>query len=180
MKDKKVKSASGRTKKSGSKKFGFLIIAAILVIATIYYFYSVEQAQIRGYNFGNELESIQDELKDEQSNFYSHVTMWKEGGEPDELEKERMLIEGEFHIAKMKNIIAKYSDLQFMDVFSGSVKLFKLSTETQLESDQYLLRWIENDDEFEKIRADELLQASFEYEMAALASFEKAKRNLNP
>ena len=70
--------------------------------------------------------------------------------------------------------------MQFTDVFSGSVKLFKLSTETQLESDQYLLRWIENDDESEKIRADELLQASFEYEMAALASFEKAKRNLNP
>ena len=102
--------------------------------------------------------------------------MWKE----DSISKEQMLMDGEVHIAKMKNIIAKYSDLQFMDVFSGSVKLFKLSTETQLESDQHLLRWIENDDESEKIRADELLQASFEYEMAALASFEKAKRNLNP
>ena len=158
------------------KKTGFLIIAAILVIATIYYFYSLEQAQIRGYNFGNELQAIQDDLKNEQGDFYSKVSMWKE----DSISKEQMLMDGEVHIAKMKNIIAKYSDLQFMDVFSGSVKLFKLSTETQLESDQYLLRWIENDDESEKIRADELLQASFEYEMAALASFEKAKRNLNP
>ena len=66
------------------------------------------------------------------------------------------------------------------DIFSGSVKLFKLSTETQLESDQHLINWIKNDDQSEKIRADELLQASFEYEMAGLASFEKAKRNLNP
>ena len=147
-----------------------------MIIATIYYFYSAEQAQIRGYNFGNELQAIQDDLKGEQEDFYSNVSMWKE----DSISKEQMLMGGEVHIAKMKNIIAKYSDLQFMDVFSGSVKLFKLSTETQLESDQYLLRWIENDDEFEKIRADELLQASFEYEMAALASFEKAKRNLNP
>ena len=176
MKSKKVKSASGRSKKTGSKKIGFLIIAAILIIATIYYFYSAEQAQIRGYNFGNELQAIQDDLKSEQGDFYSKVSMWKE----DSISKEQMLMDGEVHIAKMKNIIAKYSDLQFMDVFSGSVKLFKLSTETQLESDQYLLRWIENDDESEKIRADELLQASFEYEMAALASFEKAKRNLNP
>ena len=176
MKDKKVKSASGRSKKTGSKKIGFLIIAAILIIATIYYFYSAEQAQMRGYNFGNELQAIQDDLKSEQGDFYSKVSMWKE----DSISKEQMLMDGEVHIAKMKNIIAKYSDLQFMDVFSGSVKLFKLSTETQLESDQYLLRWIENDDESEKIRADELLQASFEYEMAALASFEKAKRNLNP
>ena len=171
MKGKKIKPASGHIKKTG-----FLIISAILVIATIYYFYSVEQAQIRGYNFGNELQAIQDDLKGEQEDFYSNVSMWKE----DSISKEQMLMGGEVHIAKMKNIIAKYSDLQFMDVFSGSVKLFKLSTETQLESDQYLLRWIENDDESEKIRADELLQASFEYEMAALASFEKAKRNLNP
>ena len=171
MKGKKIKPASGHIKKTG-----FLIISAILVIATIYYFYSVEQAQIRGYNFGNELQAIQDDLKGEQEDFYSNVSMWKEGS----ISKEQMLMGGEVHIAKMKNIIAKYSDLQFMDVFSGSVKLFKLSTETQLESDQYLLRWIENDDEFEEIRADELLQASFEYEMAALASFEKAKRNLNP
>ena len=66
------------------------------------------------------------------------------------------------------------------DVFSGSVKLFKLSTETQLESDQHLIKWIKNDDQSEKIRADELLQASFEYEMAALALFEKAKSNPNP
>ena len=176
MKDKKVKSASGRSKKPGSKKIGFLIIAAILIIATIYYFYSAEQAQIRGYNFGNELQAIQDDLKSEQGDFYSKISMWKE----DSISKEQILLNGEIHIGKMKNIIAKYSDLQFTDVFSGSVKLFKLSTETQLESDQYLLRWIENDDESEKIRADELLQASFEYEMAALASFEKAKRNLNP
>ena len=176
MKDKKVKSASGRTKKSGSKKFGFLIIAAILIIATIYYFYSAEQAQIRGFNFGHDLQAIQDELKSEQSDFYSKVSMWKERS----VSKDQILEYADIHILKMDNIIAKYSNLQMPDAFSGSVKLFKLSTETQLESDQYLISWIKNDDESEKIRADELLQASFEYEMAALASFEKAKRNLNP
>ena len=73
MKGKKVKSASGHT-----KKIGFLIIAVILIIATIYYFYSAEQAQIRGYNFGNELQTIQDDLKGEQADFYSKVSMWKE------------------------------------------------------------------------------------------------------
>ena len=73
MKGKKIKPASGHIKKTG-----FLIISAILVIATIYYFYSVEQAQIRGYNFGNELQTIQNDLKDEQADFYSKVSMWKE------------------------------------------------------------------------------------------------------
>jgi len=115
-------------------------------------------------------------LKSEQSDFYSKVSMWKE----ESISKDQILEYADIHILKMGNIIAKYSNLQMPDAFSGSVKLFKLSTETQLESDQYLISWIKNDDESEKIRADELLQASFEYEMAALSSFEKAKNNPNP
>ena len=102
--------------------------------------------------------------------------MWKE----ESVTKDQILEFADIHVLRMENIIAKYTDLQMPDVFSGSVKLFKLSTETQLESDQHLIDWIKNDDQSEKIRADELLQASFEYEMAALALFEKAKSNPNP
>ena len=102
--------------------------------------------------------------------------MWKE----ESVTKDQILEFADIHVLRMENIIAKYTDLQMPDVFSGSVKLFKLSTETQLESDQHLINWIKNDDQSEKIRADELLQASFEYEMAALALFEKAKSNPNP
>ena len=148
----------------------------IIIGASIYYFYSAEQAQIRGFNFGNDLQAIQDELKGEQSDFYSKVSMWKE----ESVTKDQILEFADIHVLRMENIIAKYTDLQMPDVFSGSVKLFKLSTETQLESDQHLINWIKNDDQSEKIRADELLQASFEYEMAALSSFEKAKSNVNP
>ena len=165
-----------KQKKSGLGKFSIVIIGVILITASIYYFYSAEQAQIRGFNFGNELQAIQDELKGEQSDFYSKVSMWKE----ETISKEQILEYADIHILRMNNIITKYADLQMPDVFSGSVKLFKLSTETQLESDQYLISWIKNDDQSEKIRADELLQASFEYEMAALSSFEKAKSNVNP
>ena len=165
-----------KQKKSGLGKFSIVIIGAVLIGASIYYFYSAEQAQIRGYNFGNQLEFIQDELKGEQADFYSKVSMWKENS----MTKDDILEYGDIHLIRMSEIISKYAELQFPDAFSGSVKLFKLSTEAQLESDQYLLSWIENDDESEKIRADELLQASFEYEMAALSSFEKAKRNPNP
>ena len=130
----------------------------IIIGASIYYFYSAEQAQIRGFNFGNDLQAIQDELKGEQSDFYSKVSMWKE----ESVTKDQILEFADIHVLRMENIIAKYTDLQMPDVFSGSVKLFKLSTETQLESDQHLIKWIKNDDQSEKIRADELLQASFE------------------
>ena len=173
---KKTKSSSRGKKSSGTKKISITIIGLLLILATIYYFYSTEQAQIRGLNFGIELESIQDELKTEQSDFYSKISMWEE----DTISKDQILDYADSHIMKMNKIISKYSDLQMPDVFSGSVKLFKLSTETQLESDQYLIKWIKNGDNSDKIRANELLQASFEYEMGALSSFEKAKRNPNP
>lgn len=165
-----------RTKKSGFRVFSVIIIGAIIIGASIYYFYSAEQAQIRGFAFGNNIQAIQDELKEEQLDFYSKVSMWKEKS----ITKDQILEFADNHILRMKNIIAKYTDLQMPDAFSGSVKLFKLSTEAQLDSDQYLIKWIRNDDQSEKIRADELLQASFEYEMAALALFEKAKNNPNP
>ena len=165
-----------KAKKSGFSIFSAIIVGLIIIGASIYYFYSAEQAQIRGFNFGNDLQAIQDELKEEQSDFYSKISMWKE----ESVTKDQILEFADIHVLRMENIIAKYTDLQMPDVFSGSVKLFKLSTETQLESDQYLISWIKNDDESEKIRADELLQASFEYEMAALSSFEKAKNNPNP
>ena len=164
-----------RSKKSGLKRLQIVtVIGVILVGVSIYYFYSAEQAQIRGYNFGNEIQAIQDELKDEQVDFYSKVSMWKENS----ISKDQILEYGDVHVLKMKNIIIKYTDLNIPDAFSGSVKLFKLSTETQLESDQHLINWIINDDRSEKIRADELLQASFEYEMAALSLFEEAKKGI--
>ena len=165
-----------KAKKSGFSIFSAIIVGLIIIGASIYYFYSAEQAQIRGFNFGNDLQAIQDELKGEQSDFYSKVSMWIE----ESVTKDQILEFADIHVLRMENIIAKYTDLQMPDVFSGSVKLFKLSTETQLESDQHLIDWIKNDDQSEKIRADELLQASFEYEMAALALFEKAKSNPNP
>mgnify|MGYP000978234339 FL=1 len=165
-----------KAKKSGFSIFSAIIVGVIIIGASIYYFYSAEQAQIRGFNFGNDLQAIQDELKEEQSDFYSKISMWKE----ESVTKDQILEFADIHVLRMENIIAKYTDLQMPDVFSGSVKLFKLSTETQLESDQHLIDWIKNDDQSEKIRADELLQASFEYEMAALSSFEKAKSNPNP
>ena len=68
---KKGKSTSKAVKKTGFKKLGVIMVGIILVGASIFYFYSAEQAQIRGYNFGNEIQSIQDELKNEQSDFYS-------------------------------------------------------------------------------------------------------------
>lgn len=164
------------SKRTRIQKLSTIIIGAIIICASIYYFYSAEHAQTRGFNFGNELENIQNELKEEQSDFYSKVSMWKE----ESVSKTQVLEFADTHILKMNKIIEKYDDLQIPDAFSGSVKLFKLSTESQLESDTHLISWIKSGDKSEKIRADELLQDAFDYELAALSSFEKAKNSPNP
>ncbi len=159
-------------KNKGFGKLASIGILVILIGIAIYYFYSAEQGQMRGLQFGNELQTIQEELKAEQAEFYSKVSMWKE----DSISKEEISQISELHITRMNDIISKYGDLQIPDTFSGAVKLFKLSTESQLESDVHLISWIETDDESEKIRSDELLQQSFEYELAALTSFNDAKK----
>tara|TARA_B110000014_G_scaffold74573_1_gene50891 strand:- start:2586 stop:3092 length:507 start_codon:yes stop_codon:yes gene_type:complete len=161
-----------KTKKSkGSKKRFTVLIAIILIGITIFYFYSAEQGKIRGYNFGNDLQIIQEELKNEQSSFYSNVRMWEENS----ITKSEILKLSETHIKNMNGIISKYDTLQIPDTFSGAVKLFKLSTESQLESDVHLINWIEFGDESEKIRSNEILQQSFEYELAGLTSYNSAK-----
>ena len=147
------------------------MIAIILIGITIFYFYSAEQGKIRGYNFGNDLQIIQEELKNEQSSFYSNVRMWEENS----ITKSEILKLSETHIKNMNDIISKYDTLQIPDTFSGAVKLFKLSTESQLESDVHLINWIEFGDESEKIRSNEILQQSFEYELAGLTSYNSAK-----
>ena len=162
-------------KNKGIGKFASVGILVILIGLAIYYFYSAEQGQMRGLEFGNELQTVQEELKVEQADFYSKVSMWEENS----VSKEEILKISDVHIVRMNEIIAKYADLQIPDTFSGAVKLFKLSTESQLESDIHLINWIEFGDESEKIRSDELLQQSLEYELAALTSFNEAKKG-NP
>ena len=157
-----------------TRKYGRLLtlgVTVILIGIVIFYFYSAEQGKVRGFNFGNELQKIQEKLKNEQSDFYSKVTMWKE----DSLTKNEIIEFSEIHFQNMNKIVSEYNTLQIPDAFTGAIKLFKLSTESQLESDIHLINWIKSGDESEKIRSNEILQQSFEYEMAALTSYNNAK-----
>jgi len=165
-----------RRKNKRSRTFGIIVIATLFIGLSIFYFYSAEQSKIRGFDFGNEIEGIQNELKDATRMFYSNLDMLKE----DSITKEEFLIYGDLHIKKMERILEKYDMLMPPDAFVSSVKLFKMSTNSQLESDKHLIKSIQYDDHAEKIRAEELLQQSFEYEMAALSLFEEAKMQKKP
>ncbi|MFM7795806.1 MAG: hypothetical protein ACKO7N_03495 [Candidatus Nitrosotenuis sp.] len=148
------------------------VIAGIIIIAiSVFFVYSSDQAKNRGRIFGDQLQVIQDELKQTQDEFYSKKSLFDEGS----FTREEFTHIGQEHIKKMNQILAKYDTLLPPDSFVKAVILFKTSTEKQIESDQHLIEWIMTNDTSQKVRSDELLQESFENEMAGLVSFNQAK-----
>ena len=161
-------------KKKSSSKFLAVLIVVVLIGISIYYFYSADQAKIRGFTFGNEIQILQQEIHDEQSRFISSISKWEENTISDE----EMIRIGEKHIETFKKLLKKYDNLQPPDSFARSVKLFKLSLEYQIESHEHRLEWIKSSDELELVRFQELTQLSFEAEQAGLKSFNDAKAGI--
>jgi hypothetical protein len=159
-----------------SKKQNIIIasIAIIIIGAIVGYNYSVDQTKQKGLKFGNELQQIQEEIKQLQTEFNSKIIQWKEG----DLSQQELSEYSKTHIEKLQNVILKYDDLMPPKQFAPSVELFKLSTQTQLDSDKEFIEWIKTKDDSHKIRSDSLLQESFEYELTALGEFNAAKVGL--
>jgi len=159
-----------------SKKQNIIIasIAIIIIGAIAGYNYSVDQTKQKGLRFGNELQQIQEEVKQLQTEFNSKVIQWKEG----DLSQQELSEYSKTHVEKLQNVILKYDDLIPPKQFAPSVELFKLSTQTQLDSDKEFIEWIKTNDDSHKIRSDSLIQESFEYEMTALGEFNAAKVGL--
>ena len=117
-----------------------------------------------------------EDLKKLTHTFDSKVSMFKEGI----LTKEEFLKLTRNHIGEMQELILKYDNLSVPNSFVSSVKLFKLSSESQLESDKQMIEWVQTGDDAKRVRSDSLLQDSFEYEMSALAKYKLAQGQLNP
>ena len=140
------------------------------------YYYSAEQTRIKGFTFGNNLQRIQEDLKKIQTDFQSEITVWQDG----DIGKDEFLGYSDIHILKMEELVSRYDTLDPPEAFSSSVELFKLSTQSQLESDKEIIRWIQSGDMDAKIRSDSLMEESFGYEMAALAKFNAVKAGIDP
>ena len=151
-------------------------IGVIIISSAIFFAYSSDQAKNRGEMFGNELKQIQDDLKKYTHLLDSKIIMYKEGN----LDRERFLEFAEKHKDEMSKIILRYDSLQIPNGFETAVELFKLSSETQLESDIQIMEWVKTGNDAAHIRSDVLLQESFDYEMAALAEYKLAQGPINP
>jgi sensor domain CHASE-containing protein len=147
---------------------GIGITIVVLVIAINYY---LDQTSISGQRFGDQLSQIQTDLKNETLNFDAYLTQYKSG----QISKDQMLKVTDEHISAMKNILPRYDQLKAPESFGPALQLFKLSTETQIDSDNALREWIITGDNATRVKSDQLLQQSFQYEMNALQSYENAK-----
>ena len=162
-------------KKKNSVVYAAIIIGILVVSSTIFFVYSNDQAKLRGQMFGNELKQIQDDLKKNTHSYDSNLSLFKEGN----LDREKFLEFAEKHKDEMSMIILRYDSLQIPNGFKTAVDLFKLSSETQLESDIQIMEWVKTGNDAAHIRSDALLQESFDYEMAALAEYKLAQGPLN-
>ena len=163
-----------RKAKKSKSKFPSIIIGAAIIGIIVFYFYSADQAKIRGFAFGNEIQTLQEEIQNEQGQFISNIAKWNENAISDK----EMIEIGEKHLETFNKLLDSYDELQPPDAFSRSVKLLKLSLEHQVESHEYRMKWIKTGNESELIRSQELTQLSFEAEQAGLKSFSDAKAGI--
>lgn len=163
-------------KKKQKQRIILITIVGIILGGIIGYNYYIDQVKIKGGIFSNQIETIQNELNQLQTQFSSAIIQYQEGS----ITQEEFEAIADEHIEDMQKLIQRYDELQPPQPFMTSVELFKLSAESQLERDRQEILLIQTGDESYSIRADELTQEAFQYELAALADFKAAQAGKNP
>ena len=174
--EKRVDKLAKPKKKKRTVMYAAISVGVIIIAMSIFFVYSSDQAKMRGQAFGKALEFVQEDLRKLTHSFDSKVSMFKQG----DINRDEFLESANLHIDEMEKILLRYDNLQIPQPFISSIKLFKLSAETQLESDKYMVEWVRTDDDTAHIRSDQMLQQSFEYEQAALLEFNLVQRQTNP
>lgn len=163
-------------KKNKKQNIVILVVVAVIITGIVSYNYSAEQTRQKGFTFGNELEKIQSDVKDLQSQFYSEKAQWEEGT----ITKDELFQYYEKHVVEFEEIISKYDNLVPPEAFESAVDLLKLSSQTQLDSDKQYIEWMRTGDESFKVRSDSQYQQALEYEMAGLVEYYSAKAGVQP
>ncbi len=161
-------------KKNKIQNISIAAIAILIIGVIIAYNYSADQTKQKGFQFGNELAQIQQDVAQLQTKFYSEKIKWDEG----DISKEELLEYYQKHIDEFQKIISRYDELATPELFESSVELFKISSETQLQSDIEYINWISTGDESAKVRSDTQIQEAYEYENLGLVEFQLAKAGI--
>lgn len=154
-------------------KIGIIILLVVAAISAIIGLnqYWAEETRQQGFIFGNELQQIQQDVRDLQTKFYADIDIWEEG----QISRTELQERLQFHVDEFHDVLTRYDTLEPPDGFAGAVELFRLSSQAQLESDEQYILWITTSDESAKTRSDLQLKESFDLEMSALAEYNQAK-----
>jgi len=163
-------------KKNKKQNIIILGVAVAIIAGIVSYNYSAEQTRQKGFAFGNELEQIQTEVKELQTQFYSKKAQWEEGT----ITQEELFQHYEKHVEKFEKIILQYDSLIPPESFQPAVDLLELSSQTQLDSDIQYIEWMKTGDESYKVRSDSQYQEALEYEMSGLVEYYSAKTGIQP
>jgi hypothetical protein len=163
-------------KKNKKQNIIILGVAVSIIAGIIVYNYSAEQTRQKGFAFGNELEQIQTDVKDLQTQFYSKKAQWEEAT----ITQEELFQHYEKHVEKFEKMILQYDSLIPPESFQSAVNLLKLSSQTQLDSDIQYIEWMKTGDESYKVRSDSQYQEALEYEMSGLVEYYSAKTGIRP
>ena len=166
MKKKKVQAPNPKRKVQIA-----IIIGVAVILAAIGVSYNLDLANLKGQKFGNDLALIQQDLHNETASFDSDLTMYEKG----QISKDQMLNLTDAHLANMQGILTRYDSLSPPEPFAASLQLFRLSTQTQIDSDNLLKQWVQTGDNATRAKSDQMLQESFQYEMNGLQSYNRAK-----
>jgi hypothetical protein len=150
-----------------------IIAGAIIIGVAIMLKYNLDQTTISGHSFGDGLAQIQNDLKNETVDYYAKIALYQNGS----MTKQDILQISDTHLAVLNDTLSKYNKLKPPEPFAPSLELFKLSTQAQFDSDKLLKEWIQTGDNSTKIRSQQLLIQSLDYETRALDSFNKAETN---
>ena len=156
--------------------YAAISVGVIIIVMSIFFVYSSDQAKMRGQAFGKALEFLQEDLRKTYHSFDSKVSMFNQGN----ITKDDFLKFAEKHELEMEKIIIRYDNLQTPQPFIPAVKLFKLSAETQFEADKYIIEWIRTDDDTAHVRSVSSYDQSLQYEQAALLEFNLVQSQTNP
>jgi hypothetical protein len=163
-------------KKKKKQNIIILAVAVAIIAGIVSYNYSAEQTRQKGFAFGNDLEKIQTDVKELQTQFYSKKTQWEEGT----MTQDELFQHYEKHVERFEGIISQYDKLVPPESFQSAVDLLKLSSQTQLESDVQYIEWMKTGDESFKVRSDSQYQEALEYEMSGLVEYYSAKTGIQP
>ena len=163
-------------KKKQKQRIILIAIVSVLVGGIVGYNYYIDQIKIKGGIFSTQIEQIQNDVKQLQTDYFSKINSMEEG----DLTKEEFLEYSEKHFTKMEEVILRYDDLDTPAPFISSVEFLKLSTESQLEGDRQIALWIDTDEEEYDIRATELYQESATFELTGLGKFKAVQVGASP